>query len=103
MAVKNTVLSPPTSMSKGRTGGRPRVSREPPCASGVAVDESQALVAAHEAGDGWRHRPRVDLMWGGSGGAPNSTQTHPQSPLPLHYTEDVDKISPHLRTLGLPA
>lgn len=36
-------------------------------------------------------------------GAPNSTQTHPQSPLPLHYAEDADKSSPHLRTLGLPA
>ena len=72
-------------------------------ASGPAVDESQALVAVHEAGGGWRHRPSVDLMWGDSGGAPNSTQTHPQSPLPLHYAEDADKSSPHLRTLGLPA
>ena len=73
------------------------------CASGPAVDESQALVAAHEAGGGWKHRPRVDLMWGGSGGTPNSTQTHPQSSLPLHYAEDADKISPHLWTLRLPA
>ena len=56
------------------------------CASGPAIDESQALVAAHEAGGGWRHRPRVDLMWGGSGGTLNSTpDSAPElSASPLH-------------------